>query len=30
VLVLLGGFGGGGPRGITAVMGLVFIVFRGS
>ena len=30
VFVLLGGFGRGDPRGITAVMGLALIVFRGS
>jgi hypothetical protein len=30
VFVLLGAFGAGDPRGITAVVGLVLIVFRGS
>jgi hypothetical protein len=30
VFVLLRGFGGGDPRGITAVMGLALTVFRGS
>jgi hypothetical protein len=30
VFVLLGGFGGGDLRGITAVMGLALIAFRGS
>ena len=30
VFVLLGGLGGGGPRGTTAVMGVALMVFRGS